>query len=248
MNRMKSDPFIRILLLLILLGYLSGAQVFAEFFKYVDKNGVTYYVDDLSKIPPEYRDARQSYQEKYDHLSENERLIRLEQDRNAAERLSEEQYARDQENLRLEELEKNRIEQLPLPAADETLTDTKITIKGNHVLVPVLLGYGGFETEAVLLLDTGASIVSLHQEIADRLKIVPFKTARAQVADGKTVPYKLAELDFIIVGPHKMENIMVGIYKHSGLPVDHNGLLGMNFLKGLAYTIDFNNKIIRWKP
>jgi len=247
-DRMKSKKFIHIFLSLTLAGYLSAAQVSAEFFKYVDKNGVTYYVDDLSKIPPEYQDARQSYQERYDHLPENERLIRLEQERNEAERLSKEQHARDQENLHLEQLEKNRIEQIPVPAVEETPPETRVMIKGNHVLVPAVLGYKGFETESVLLLDTGASIVSLHQEIADRLKIIPFKTSRAQVADGKTVPFKLAELDFITVGPHKIENIMVGIYKHSGLPVEHNGLLGMNFLKNLAYTIDFNNQVIKWKP
>jgi hypothetical protein len=40
----------------------------AEFYKYVDKDGQTFYVDDLSKVPPEYMDQVNVYKEKYDHL------------------------------------------------------------------------------------------------------------------------------------------------------------------------------------
>ena len=40
----------------------------AAFYKYVDKEGRIYYVDDLSKVPSEYQDQVQVYKEKYDYL------------------------------------------------------------------------------------------------------------------------------------------------------------------------------------
>ena len=77
---MKSRQLTRLLISLTVAGCLLTSPVSGEFFKYVDKNGVTHFVDDLGKVPREYQDARQSYQEKYDHLPENERLNRIEQD------------------------------------------------------------------------------------------------------------------------------------------------------------------------
>ena len=49
--------------------------------------------------------------------------------------------------------------------------ETPVIIKGNQVLVPVTLGYGSKKTEALLLLDTGASIITLFQEIFEQLAI-----------------------------------------------------------------------------
>jgi hypothetical protein len=48
---------------------------------------------------------------------------------------------------------------------------TKVTIIGNQVLVPVKLGYGGREAEALFLLDTGAGGTAISSEVASYLDI-----------------------------------------------------------------------------
>ena len=52
----------------------------AEFYKYVDKEGRIFYVDDLSKVPPEYMDQVNVYKEKYDHLPAAQKKSRIEQE------------------------------------------------------------------------------------------------------------------------------------------------------------------------
>ena len=124
---------------------------------------------------------------------------------------------------------------------------TKVIIKGNQVLVPVLLGYRGNEIEALLLLDTGASMTSLHREIADQLDIQPTHRTEFAVAGGKTIATNIAKLSYIAVGPHKKENLYIGIIDYEGLTVAHKGLLGMDFLKYLEYRIDYKKHLIEWK-
>lgn len=125
-------------------------------------------------------------------------------------------------------------------------TETKVMIDGNQVLVPVTLCYGGNEVEARLLLDTGASIILLHRNVADQLGIKNAQSFDFMVAGGKTIKTDVTKLDYASVGPHRKEDIYAGIIEHQGPEVSHQGLLGMNFLKGLEYRIDFKRKVLIW--
>lgn len=218
---------------------INADLVFAEFYKYVDKDGVLRFVDDPAKIPPQYRENIETYRETYDHLSENEK-----------EKLRE---AEEAEQLTGE----NQAGEIKAPQKADTASDkpavsedpgTPVTIQGSQIIVPVTLGFNGSEIETQLLLDTGANIIALHQYVAERLNVVRTKSARAYVAGGQTVKFRLFKLSYIQVGPHRMEDVDAGIINHRGPPVSFDGLLGANFLQNYKYSIDYPNRMIRWSP
>lgn len=250
------------LLILTIPFLISPNESHAEFYKYVDEDGVTHFVDSMDKIPKEFRQDLTTYEEKYDHLPQAEREHRIEEDRREAEELQRqkaEELERRRRNERIanEELlkkqlaerlaEEKRREQIAQEEYQKSL-QTKVIIDGNSVMVPCKLGYDKYEAQALLILDTGSDLTTLHDDVAEKLHFKNTKRSLARVASGGTVGFKIGQLKYIQVGPFRKENMYVGIIKHRGPQPRYNGLLGMNFLLGVDYKIDYFNQVIRWEP
>jgi predicted aspartyl protease len=125
--------------------------------------------------------------------------------------------------------------------------ETPVTIKADRVFVPVVLGYNDKKIETNLILDTGANSIVIHQNVADALGITDHVAARGYGVGGIEINARVARLQSVQVGPFEKRNLRAAIVDYSGPPeLQYDGLLGMNFLKGLKYEIDFDAKVIRW--
>ena len=204
-------------LLVFLMPVLAAVSAEADFFRYVGPDGHTVFVDDLGKVPPEFRPEAKRYRE-------------------AAP-------GPDRQPV------PNRDPVDPAARQDEEASEafTPVFIQRNRVFVPVTLGYGVVETQALLVLDTGASVTTLHRNAAERLFMRGLDRTVGRTASGNVVRVELATLDYIQVGPHRKERHRIGIIDPEGAPPGYDGLLGMDFLAGLDFDIDFQRKALVWR-
>lgn len=125
--------------------------------------------------------------------------------------------------------------------------ETQVTIKGNKVFVPVVIGYGDNQVETILIFDTGAGSIVLHEQVADRLGVDAYQQGKGRGVGGIEIDTRLTRLAYVKVGPHTKNDLNAAIVSYEGPPEDfYSGLLGMNFLKGLKFEIDFDRQVIRW--
>lgn len=107
----------------------------------------------------------------------------------------------------------------------------------NSITLPVTLNR---KVEATLVLDTGASIIMLSRNVAEKLGLDVDKLkpdAKVKLADGREVDAKRIVLENVKVQDVDADNVDATILLgDTGGPAD--GLLGMSFLKRFNFKID----------
>lgn len=228
---------------------LNGAlDLQAEFYKYVDKDGHIFYVDDLSQVPNEYLKQVEVYPEKYDHLTEEQKKTQRETDRKKRQALELERQRQLERDLQKAAEQEAAERQRQAELAQKRIHESPVFIEGNRVFVPTKIANNGVEVETLLLLDTGASQTVIHRDIASQLNIIALKKGLSQVAGGQQIYTEMGKVDYITIGPHKIKGANILIINHEGATVTQNGLLGMNILRNFNYNIDFDNQKIVWQP
>nr|WP_321402041.1 retropepsin-like aspartic protease [uncultured Desulfobacter sp.] len=84
--------------------------------------------------------------------------------------------------------------------------ESRVYVQGNQVLVPVKFGNNGKEVSTRLLLDTGAGITSIHDDLAYKFRGLDYRSSKSTIADGSVVKTKRTNFDYIIVGPYRINN------------------------------------------
>ena len=210
-------PAVVLRMAILLMPALVAVSADADFFRYVGPDGQMVFVDDLGKVPIELRPQVKRYGE-----------VAPAPDQAPGPNSAQTDPATQQ--------------------PEETAKGvTPIFIQRDRVFVPVLLGYGILETEALLVLDTGASVTTLYRDTVDRLFMRGLDRTIGRTASGASIPVELATLDFIQVGPHRKERLRVGIVDPTGPAPKYDGMLGMDFLGGIDFNIDFQREVLVWQ-
>ncbi len=115
---------------------------------------------------------------------------------------------------------------------------------GSHIVVEALLNDW---VKAHLVVDTGASLVIISQEIADKLGLNISKEESSilvTLADGREVMATPVILESLKVKDAELKNVRAAVLK-SKAPAPEDGLLGMSFLENFLLSLDVRaNRLI----
>jgi len=120
--------------------------------------------------------------------------------------------------------------------------------EAGHMIVEAVLNN---RVKARLLVDTGASVILLHRDIADQLGLFTGAGAdkpvggQAQVADGRKVNVNFVLLDSVIVQGVEARSVATAALLEDVSDIPFDGLLGMSFLGRFNFSINQKeNKLI----
>ncbi|GGB80386.1 hypothetical protein GCM10011352_02610 [Marinobacterium zhoushanense] len=198
----------------------------AEIYHYVDDRGRKVYVNRESQIPHQYRDQVETRNETGAMNSRQERSPQEQQLNNL----------RRQIDSSLASVEKAIAE-----------LETSVKVIGNGVILPVRAVYGARRADTHMLLDTGASGTVFHREALKGLNGSTYRAGHARVASGEVIDVHAINLDRIEIGPFKIKSARAMVIDPVGRS-NHDGLLGMDFLRQVQYRIDFERNLIIWEP
>lgn len=172
---------------------------------------------------------------------EEKDILKREWERRAAgdKRLDEDEQKQKKEEVKQAVLQRiQKAEKLRQESLKKRTKITEIKFKdSSRIIVDTLLND---EFETPLLVDTGATIVSITEEIADKLGIKTKGKEKIDMtmADGSTSKGVLIVLKSVKVGYAEAKNVKAAVILGEREQSDENGLLGMSFLSNFHVKID----------
>ncbi len=120
----------------------------------------------------------------------------------------------------------------------------EVSRESGHIFVDAKLNK---KVDAHLLMDTGASMIMLTKDMAERLGIKTDSGSakdiiQLQVADGRKVNGKVVVLDSVNVQGVEVKNVEAAVlFEDIGDTTFKDGLLGMSFLNRFNFKVDYKS-------
>ena len=234
--------------IILLIGLLLFPGVLpAEFYRYKDDAGKTCYVDDITKVPLKYRNQIKSYSEETDNMTPAEKAA-LEAQREREQNLRQlrrEQLLKYQRQQQKVQTLRDDVKATAAKDAKGNRGYTAVTIANGQVVVPVRFRNKGKTVTASLLLDTGANRTLINKSVGNGLELQGGRMTGIQVVGGALLPALDVEVDEVRVGPNKRKNMRVLVLESKAAGA-HDGLLGMDFLMGFKFHVDYDRQRLVW--